>query len=168
NNPINEIYKQEVVLIFDECHRSQFGTMHSDIVNKFKKYAIFGFTGTPIFDENSTKISGTSLVNKDLSKKHNVTNRTTESLFGDQLHVYNILDAINDGSVLKFNLHDNFIQDANQFDNSSRIGVIVQDILNRFDNLTLQHSNNNREFNSILAVSSIDDAIKYYDTFKNI
>lgn len=140
--------------------------MHTDITNKFKKYAIFGFTGTPIFVENSTKVSGTSLVNKDFSKKHNVINRTTESLFGDELHVYNILNAIDDGSVLKFNLHDNFINDAKPIDNSSRIEFIVQDILKRFDNLTLQHNNNIREFNSILAVSSIDDAIEYYNFFK--
>lgn len=165
-NPSHEIYTKEVVLIFDECHRSQFGTMHTDITDKFKKYAIFGFTGTPIFAENSTKVSGTSLVNKDFSKKHNVINRTTESLFGDELHVYNILNAIEDGSVLKFNLHDNFIKDAKQIDNSSRIEVIVQDILKRFDNLTLKHNNNIREFNSILAVSSIDDAIEYYNFFK--
>lgn len=165
-NPTHEIYTKEVVLIFDECHRSQFGLMHTDITNKFKKYAIFGFTGTPIFVENSTKVSGTSLVNKDFNKKHNVINRTTESLFGDELHVYNILNAIDDGSVLKFNLHDNFINDVKQIDNSSRIKVIVQDILKRFDNLTLQHNNNIREFNSILAVSSIDDAIEYYNFFK--
>ncbi|MDE5651823.1 MAG: HsdR family type I site-specific deoxyribonuclease, partial [Ureaplasma sp.] len=168
-NPKHEIYKQEIVLIFDECHRSQFGVMHADIINKFKKYAIFGFTGTPIFNENSTKVSGSSLVNKDFNKKHNVINRTTESLFGEQLHKYNILDAIKDGSVLKFNLHEHesLINNCKNTDNSIRIEFIVNDIIKRFNHLTLRHKNSQiHKFNSILAVSSIDDAIKYYNFFK--
>lgn len=88
-NPQHEVYKQHVVLIFDECHRSQFGDMHKAIVKKFKKYHMFGFTGTPIFPENSGSI-------------RNVEFTTTEGAFGDQLHIYTIVDAIRDENVLPF------------------------------------------------------------------
>ena len=79
----------QVVIIFDECHRSQFGDMHQAITKYFKKYHLFGFTGTPIF-----------AVNAGVSK--NPTLRTTEQAFGDQLHAYTIVDAINDKNVLPF------------------------------------------------------------------
>lgn len=88
-NPQHEVYGQHVVLIFDECHRSQFGDMHRAIVKKFKKYHLFGFTGTPIFPENSGSI-------------RNVEFTTTEGAFGDQLHLYTIVDAIRDENVLPF------------------------------------------------------------------
>lgn len=88
-NPQHEVYKQHVVLIFDECHRSQFGDMHKAIVKKFKKYHMFGFTGTPIFPENAGSI-------------RNVEFTTTEGAFGDQLHIYTIMDAIRDENVLPF------------------------------------------------------------------
>ncbi len=88
-NPQHEVYKQHVVLIFDECHRSQFGDMHKAIVKKFKKYHMFGFTGTPIFPENAGSI-------------RNVEFTTTEGAFGDQLHIYTIVDAIRDENVLPF------------------------------------------------------------------
>lgn len=91
-NPVHEVYKKEVVLIFDECHRSQFGDMHKDIVKSFKKYYIFGFTGTPIFGINTTT--------------HNKfpTMKTTEQVFGRQLHTYTIVNAIHDGNVLPFRI----------------------------------------------------------------
>ena len=87
-NPDSDIYKKEVVLIFDECHRSQFGDMHAAITKKFKKYYIFGFTGTPIFIENMP--TGVGLV------------KTTEDAFGERLHTYTIVNAISDHNVLPF------------------------------------------------------------------
>ena len=86
-NPKHDIYNNEIVIVFDECHRSQFGLMHKNIVKNFKKYYIFGFTGTPIFPEN-------------LQDKK--TLGTTEQLFGERLHTYTIVDAINDRNVLPF------------------------------------------------------------------
>ena len=88
-NPSHKVYNKHVVMIFDECHRSQFGDMHKAIVKKFKKYHIFGFTGTPIFPENAGSI-------------RNVEFTTTEGAFGDQLHLYTIVDAIRDENVLPF------------------------------------------------------------------
>ena len=87
-NPDSEIYKKEVVLIFDECHRSQFGEMHQKITKKFKKYYIFGFTGTPIFKENMP--TGVGII------------KTTEDAFGERLHTYTIVNAISDHNVLPF------------------------------------------------------------------
>ena len=80
-----------MVIIFDECHRSQFGAMHSAIVKYFKKYFLFGFTGTPIFAENA-------------QKKGDPRFATTPQLFGESLHRYTIVDAINDGNVLPFRI----------------------------------------------------------------
>lgn len=88
-NAQHRVYGQHVVLIFDECHRSQFGDMHKAIVRKFRKYHMFGFTGTPIFPENAGSI-------------RNVEFTTTEGAFGDQLHLYTIVDAIRDENVLPF------------------------------------------------------------------
>ncbi|MFW5871922.1 MAG: type I restriction endonuclease subunit R, partial [bacterium] len=91
-NPKHNIFLQQVVLIFDECHRSQFGEMHKDIIKSFKKYYIFGFTGTPIFPMN------TSTHNKFPTMK------TTEQVFGKKLHTYTIVNAIHDGNVLPFRI----------------------------------------------------------------
>lgn len=88
-NRTHEVYDKHIVLIFDECHRSQFGEMHTAIVKKFKKYHLFGFTGTPIFPNNS----GTG-------GKFNL--KTTDQAFGKRLHIYTIVDAIADGNVLPF------------------------------------------------------------------
>ena len=87
----HEIFSKRIVLIFDECHRSQFGDMHQAITKAFKKYYIFGFTGTPIFAVNAGT-GGSPLL------------RTTEQAFGDKLHTYTIVDAINDGNVLPFRI----------------------------------------------------------------
>lgn len=87
----HEIYNKHAVLIFDECHRSQFGDMHKAITGVFQKYHIFGFTGTPIFPANSGHGGDPNL-------------RTTEQAFGDRLHTYTIVDAINDGNVLPFRI----------------------------------------------------------------
>ena len=85
----HDICNKHIVIVFDECHRSQFGDMHLSIVKTFKKYHLFGFTGTPIFAVNS-------------SGGKNVRLRTTEQAFGDKLHTYTIVDAINDKNVLPF------------------------------------------------------------------
>lgn len=90
-NKVHDIYKKHVVIIFDECHRSQFGGMHKRITKTFKNYHIFGFTGTPIFAVNS-------------SSGGNPILKTTEQAFGKKLHTYTIVDAINDGNVLPFRI----------------------------------------------------------------
>lgn len=89
NNPGHPVYQKHVVMIFDECHRSQFGDMHSSITSSFKKYNFFGFTGTPIFALNSQSEGNSRL-------------RTTEQVFGDRLHTYTIVGAIRDKNVLPF------------------------------------------------------------------
>lgn len=88
-NRSHEVYGKHIVMIFDECHRSQFGEMHTAIVKKFKKYHLFGFTGTPIFPNNSSSGGKFDL-------------KTTEQAFGKRLHIYTIVDAIADGNVLPF------------------------------------------------------------------
>lgn len=88
-NQEHEVYDKHVVIIFDECHRSQFGDMHIAITRRFKKYHLFGFTGTPIF-----------AINAGVGKNPNL--KTTEQAFGDKLHTYTIVDAINDKNVLPF------------------------------------------------------------------
>ena len=90
-NKNHEVLKQHIVLIFDECHRSQFGDMHDDITSAFKKYHVFGFTGTPIFAKNASS-----------GGKPNF--KTTEQAFGEKLHAYTIVDAINDENVLPFKI----------------------------------------------------------------
>ena len=87
----HEVFDRHIVLVFDECHRSQFGDMHTSITKNFKNYHIFGFTGTPIFADNA--VSG-----------KNVNLRTTPQAFGDKLHTYTIVDAINDENVLPFRI----------------------------------------------------------------
>ena len=88
-NKGHEVYQKHIVIIFDECHRSQFGDMHAAIIKYFKKYHIFGFTGTPIFPANAGHVKNPKLA-------------TTEQAFGDKLHTYTIVDAINDKNVLPF------------------------------------------------------------------
>ncbi len=174
-NSQHGIYKQQVVIIFDECHRSQFGDMHHQITKHFKKYHIFGFTGTPIFAQNSGSSS------KALFK-------TTPQTFGDKLHVYTIVNAINDGNVLPFRI--DFINTIKQKDTIAdqkvraidvekamnsprRIQEITTYVLKHFDQKTKRNSSytfNGKSvtgFNSILAVSSIPTAIQYYKEFKN-
>ncbi|OLA94672.1 MAG: DEAD/DEAH box helicase [Candidatus Melainabacteria bacterium LEY3_CP_29_8] len=90
-NKGHEVFKKHVVIIFDECHRSQFGEMHTSITKNFKSYHIFGFTGTPIFSVNS-------------SSGGNINLKTTPQAFGEKLHTYTIVDAINDGNVLPFRI----------------------------------------------------------------
>lgn len=172
-NKGHNIFDKRVVLIFDECHRSQFGEMHALIVKNFKKYHIFGFTGTPIFPENSPKSSKTLI-------------KTTAQAFGDKLHTYTIVDAINDGNVLPFRIdYVNTVKEKDIRDKKvegidmeaalaapARIEKVVEYILDHFDQKTKRSSYYNLKgkrlngFNSIFAVSSIPVAIKYYKEFQ--
>ncbi len=173
-NKIHDVYKKNIVLIFDECHRSQFGNMHTKIIKAFKKYFIFGFTGTPIFSANASSSSLPML-------------KTTEQAFGDKLHTYTIVDAINDQNVLPFridyvdtikqkeNILDKEIQaiDKNKaLESPERVKAIVHYMLEHFDQKTYRnvaYSVKDKKlwgFNSIFAVSSIPMAILYYQEFK--
>ena len=137
-NAGHSVFDKRVVIIFDECHRSQFGDMHQAITEYFKKYHLFGFTGTPIF-----------AVNAGVSK--NPTLRTTEQAFGDQLHAYTIVDAINDKNVLPFrvdyiktmdaepDIDDKEVWDINRekaFLAPERIRLVTEYILTHFDQKT--------------------------------
>lgn len=173
-NKEHPIYNKHLVIIFDECHRSQFGDMHQRIVKKFKRYHIFGFTGTPIFAENASNCGKFDL-------------RTTAQAFGDKLHSYTIVDAINDGNVLPFRIDyintvkekdgtkDSKVKAINQseaLNAPERISLIVDYILEHFDQKTKrnQYFNLNGKringFNSIFAVSDIPSCKKYYVEFK--
>ena len=137
-NAGHSVFDKRVVIIFDECHRSQFGDMHQAITKYFKKYHLFGFTGTPIF-----------AVNAGVSK--NPTLRTTAQAFGDQLHAYTIVDAINDKNVLPFrvdyiktmdaepDIDDKKVWDINRekaFLAPERIRIVTDYILTHFDQKT--------------------------------
>lgn len=173
-NKGRESFKQHIVIIFDECHRSQFGDMHTAIVKAFKNYHLFGFTGTPIFSVNA---SG--------GKKP--TLNTTPQIFGDKLHTYTIVDAINDGNVLPFRIDyiatvksKDGVEDAQvraidaerAMAAPERIRQIAGYILEHFDQKTKRNSFYSLKgqrvagFNSILAVSSIPVAMKYYVELK--
>lgn len=183
-NPQHPIRDKHVVLIFDECHRSQFGEMHLSIVGGcvrkgekmvkvpryFRHYHLFGFTGTPIFAPNAA--SG-----------KNPTLRTTDQAFGDRLHTYTIVNAINDGNVLPFRIdYINTVQQkAGRGDkevfaidteeamgSQARVAAVVDYLLTHFDQKTMRNvyydlkGQRVRGFNSIFAVSSIDMCKKYY------
>lgn len=192
-NKQHDIYKKHVVLIFDECHRSQFGEMHQAITKSFKNYHIFGFTGTPIFAANASS-GGNPLL------------RTTEQAFGEKLHTYTIVDAINDGNVLPFRIDfintikmPDYVNDKKVYSidrekalaDPQRISEIVSYVLEHFDQKTKRNSYytfsakweeadkhnpkkmiEKREtrrvagFNSIFAAASIPMAIRYYKEFK--
>lgn len=192
-NQGHDIYRQHVVIIFDECHRSQFGEMHTQIAKTFKNYHLFGFTGTPIFASNAGSNSNPAL-------------RTTEQAFGDKLHTYTIVDAINDKNVLPFRIDyidtfhekDNIVdKQVSRIDRESallaqeRVALVTKYILDHFDQKTkrnqyyafnqtlnvadvVKFGDSRREmvqgringFNSIFAVASIPAAMKYYTEFK--
>lgn len=173
-NKQHDIYKKRVVLIFDECHRSQFGDMHTAITRAFKNYHLFGFTGTPIFAANSSS-GGNPLL------------KTTEQAFGLRLHSYTIVDAINDGNVLPFRI--DFINTVKEKDgikdkqvsaidaerallDPHRIDLVTGYIIEHFDQKTKRNESytvSGRRlagFNSIMAVSSIPAAKLYYEAFQ--
>ncbi|HAW2446798.1 TPA: HsdR family type I site-specific deoxyribonuclease [Escherichia coli] len=163
------VYNQQVVFIFDECHRSQFGEAQKNLKKKFRRYYQFGFTGTPIFPENA---SGSE---------------TTTSVFGRELHSYVITDAIRDEKVLKFKVDYNDVrpqfksletetdekklsaaENQQAFLHPMRIQEITQYILNNFRQKTHRTFPGSRGFNAMLAVSSVDAAKVYYATFKRL
>ncbi|EJL6383372.1 MULTISPECIES: HsdR family type I site-specific deoxyribonuclease [Vibrio] len=163
------VYKQQVVFIFDECHRSQFGEAQKNIKKKFKKYYQFGFTGTPIFPDNALGAE------------------TTGSVFGQQLHTYVITDAIRDEKVLKFKVDYNDVrpqfksieteqddkklsaaENKQAFLHPMRIREISQYILNNFNQKTHRAYKGAKGFNAMFAVSSVDAAKAYYETFSQL
>ena len=143
-----------MVFIFDECHRSQFGENHKAIKTFFPNSQLFGFTGTPIFEENS---------NCTVREGEEATYKTTKSIFEKELHAYTITHAIEDKNVLRFHI-DYF---KGQGDINSKPGeviaqqAVVDAILEKHDAAT-----NSRKFNAVLATASINNAIEYYRLFK--
>ena len=195
-NKEHDVYNQHVVIIFDECHRSQFGDMHAAIVKSFKKYHLFGFTGTPIFPLNTGSVKKAQFF-------------TTEQTFGDQLHAYTIVDAINDKNVLPFRVDYIKTMDINEdIDDEKvwdidrekammapeRIKLVTKYILDNFDRKTyrgdktyiynslmnisevasgkngaveeIKQKQRINGFNSIFAVASVPMAKLYYHEFK--
>jgi type I restriction enzyme R subunit len=163
------IYSKQVVFIFDECHRSQFGEAQKNLKKRFKKFYQFGFTGTPIFPQNARGAD------------------TTVSVFGRELHSYVITDAIRDEKVLKFKVDYNDVRprfkaiEAEQDEKKlsaaenkqallhpDRIREITQYILNNFRQKTHRLQAGNRGFNAMFAVSSVDAAKLYYEAFKDL
>ncbi|MFA5983673.1 MAG: type I restriction endonuclease subunit R [Methylococcaceae bacterium] len=163
------VYNKQVVFIFDECHRSQFGEAQKNLKKKFKKFYQFGFTGTPIFPQNALGAE------------------TTASVFGRELHAYVITDAIRDEKVLKFKVDYNDVrpqfnaieteQDQTKLTaaenklallHPERIREISQYILNNFRQKTHRLQANGKGFNALFAVSSVDAAKLYYEAFKQL
>ncbi len=162
-----DIYQKQVVFIFDECHRSQFGQAQKNLRKKFKKYYQFGFTGTPIFPKNALGAE------------------TTASVFGRELHSYVITDAIRDEKVLKFKVDYNNVLPKfkniekeldetklssadfkKAFLHTSRIEKIVKYILDNYKYKTNRNNLGNNGFNAMFAVSSVDAAKLYYEEIK--
>jgi type I restriction enzyme R subunit len=163
------IYNKQVVFIFDECHRSQFGEAQKSLKKKFKRFYQFGFTGTPIFPQNALGAE------------------TTASVFGRELHSYVITDAIRDEKVLKFKVDYNDVrpqfkaleteQDEKKLSaaenkqallHPDRIREITQYILNNFRQKTHRLQAGAKGFNAMFAVSSVDAAKLYYESFKEL
>lgn len=174
SNKGHTIFDGHVVLVFDECHRSQFGDMHAAITKAFKNYHLFGFTGTPIFATNASSGGRPDF-------------KTTEQAFGQKLHTYTIVDAIADKNVLPFkvdyvstvreaeDIEDKKVSDIDReaiLASPERLENIVRYIREHFDQKTKRNSFYKLKdrrlagFNSIFAVSSIDVAKKYYAEFK--
>ncbi|HHV6877066.1 TPA: type I restriction endonuclease subunit R [Haemophilus influenzae] len=163
------IYQKQVVFIFDEAHRSQFGEAQKNLKRKFKKFYQFGFTGTPIFPENALGAE------------------TTASVFGTELHSYVITDAIRDDKVLKFKVDYNDVRPQFKaletekdpekltaleqklaFLHPDRIKEISQYLLNNFKQKTHRLNATGKGFNAMFAVSSVEAAKRYYETLQNL
>ena len=151
---LERLKDKRIVFIFDECHRSQFGENHKAIKNFFPKAQLFGFTGTPIFEENShyVQING--------EKGEYIT---TQDVFQDPLHEYTITHAIIDNNVLRFKVENygNMTRDGKKDAKALTKQQIVAHILDNHDKLTAQ-----RRFNALMATPSIPDAIRYFQVFK--
>lgn len=146
---------KRVVFIFDECHRSQFGENHKAIKEFFPKAQLFGFTGTPIFEENATYQQFDGTVG---------SFKTTEDIFQQELHAYTITNAIDDKNVLSFHI-DYFGKDGEKPKKGQTPppDAVIKAILEKHDSATDQ-----RRFNAVLATASINDAIEYHQRFKAI
>lgn len=147
---------KRLVFIFDECHRSQFGENHKAIKEFFPKAQLFGFTGTPIFEDNATykKIDG-----------QQASYLTTKEVFQQRLHAYTITNAIDDKNVLRFHIDYYKGESSQQAKPNESIAkqAVVEAIFNKHDAATHQ-----RKFNAVLATASINDAIAYYNLFKDL
>jgi len=153
---LEPLRNKRIVIIFDECHRSQFGDNHKAIKEFFPNAQLFGFTGTPIFDENATY---------NIREGEYASYKTTQDIFEKQLHAYTITHAIDDRNVLRFHI-DYFKPHAKntvQTGHALSQQAIVEAILDKHDAAT-----NTRRFNAILATASINNAIEYYQLFKEI
>lgn len=151
---LEHLRDQRIVLIFDECHRSQFGENHKAIKEFFPNAQLFGFTGTPIFDENARyqQMEG-----------HQASYKTTEDIFQHELHAYTITHAIEDRNVLRF--HVDYYKPEGESKSGKALAkqAITQAILTKHNAAT-----NGRKFNAILATASINDAIAYHELFKTL
>lgn len=146
---------KRIVIIFDECHRSQFGENHKAIKNFFPRAQLFGFTGTPIFEDNA--------VYKQIDETIG-SYTTTKDIFEKELHAYTITHAIDDKNVLRFHidyLGANDDKQASKINETQRKEAVIKQILSKHNATT-----NNRRYNAILATASINDAIEYYNLFK--
>lgn len=153
---LEPLSKKRIVFIFDECHRSQFGDNHKAIKEFFPNAQLFGFTGTPIFETNATYV-----VREGEEAKY----KETKDIFEHELHKYTITHAIDDRNVLKFHI-DYFKGKGNQNPKPGEAiaqQAVVEAILEKHDTAT-----NSRKFNAVLATSSINNAIEYYQLFKEI
>ena len=153
---LEQLRDKRMVFIFDECHRSQFGENHKAIKEFFPNSQLFGFTGTPIFEDNATvrQIEG------DVA-----TLRTTKDLFQKELHAYTITHAIEDRNVLRFHVDYYKPNDASTLNPGQPLTkqAVAQAILEKHEAAT-----GDRRFNALLATASINDAIEYYEVFKNL
>lgn len=161
---MSKLKDEKIVFVFDECHRSQFGETHNRIKAFFNNHQLFGFTGTPIFSDNSVK--------------NELGRRTTSELFGDCLHKYVITDAIKDENVLKFSVE--YVGRYKQKEGGSNVDIEVEEIDTkelmesplRLEKITDYIINNhsrkthNKEFTGMFCVSSVDNLIKYFDLFQ--
>jgi type I restriction enzyme R subunit len=153
---LQPLSNKRVVFIFDECHRSQFGENHKAIKEFFPNAQLFGFTGTPIFDDNATY---------QMIEGQQASYKTTEDIFQKQLHAYTITHAIEDRNVLRFHI-DYFKGEGKAIPKPGEAiaqQAVVEAILTKHDAAT--HS---RRFNAVLATSSINSAIEYYNLFNDI
>lgn len=147
---------KRVVFIFDECHRSQFGENHKAIKEFFPKAQLFGFTGTPIFEQNASYVQATG---------EEAAYRTTADLFQTQLHAYTITNAIEDDTVLRFHV-DYFKPEGEHIPRAGEAltkQAVIEAILEKHDSATA-----GRKFNALLATASINDAIAYHELFKKM
>ena len=145
---------KRMVFIFDECHRSQFGENHEAIKTFFPNSQLFGFTGTPIFEDNAT----VKQIDEDVA-----TLRTTEDLFQKQLHAYTITDAIEDRNVLRFHVDYYKPNETTAPGQAFARRAVARAILDKHDKATGE-----RRFNALMATASINDAIAYYEAFKEL